>query len=92
AKESSSTATQPKKAARRSPLERLRRQLVEVEARIAAVTAERILLEAELAANPQVNKLGLRRANLQRDAAYLESQWMEIGTAIEIEEAKTDIS
>jgi ATP-binding cassette, subfamily F, member 3 len=92
AKESSSTATQPKKAARRTPLERLRRQLEQVEARIAAVTAERTLLEAELAANPQENSLGLRRANLQRDAAYLESQWMEIGTAIEIEEAKTDTS
>jgi ATP-binding cassette subfamily F protein 3 len=92
AKESSSAAGPPKKAARRSPLERLRRQLVEVEARIATVTAERALLEAEFAANPQEKKLGLRRANLQRDAAYLESQWMEIGTAIEIEESKTDIS
>jgi hypothetical protein len=29
----------------------------------------------------------MRRANLQRDAAYLESQWMEIGTAIESAEA-----
>lgn len=92
AKESSSAAGPLKKAARRSPLERLRRQLVEVEARIATVTADRALLEAEFAANPQEKKLGLRRANLQRDAAYLESQWMEIGTAIEIEESKTDIS
>ena len=89
AKESPSTAGQPKKAARLSPLERLRRQLEQVEARIAAVTAERVLLEAEFVANPHENKLGLRRANLQRDAAYLESQWMQIGTAIEVEEAKT---
>jgi hypothetical protein len=29
----------------------------------------------------------MRRANLTRDAAYLESQWMEIGTAIESAEA-----
>jgi ATP-binding cassette subfamily F protein 3 len=89
AKAPSSTAIPAKKAARRSPLERLSRQLEQVEARIAAVTAERALLEAEIAAHPQENKLGLRRANLQRDAAYLESQWMEIGTAIELEESKT---
>jgi hypothetical protein len=69
----------------------LRRQLEQVEARIATVTAERALLEAEFAAHPQEKKFGLRRANLQRDVAYLESQWMEIGTAIEIEEAKTGI-
>lgn len=91
AKESPSTAGQPKKAARLSPLERLRRQLEQVEARIATVTAERALLEAEFAANPQGDKLRLRRANLQRDAAYLESQWMEIGTAIEVGEAKGGI-
>jgi ATP-binding cassette, subfamily F, member 3 len=90
AKESSGTASKAKKT-RLSPLERLRRQLEQVEARIAAVTAERALLEAEFAAHPQEKKLGLRRANLQRDVAYLESQWMEIGTAIEIEEAKTGI-
>jgi hypothetical protein len=30
----------------------------------------------------------MRRANLQRDAAYLESQWMEIGTAIEAAEIR----
>ena len=46
------------------------------------------LLEAELAADPLENKIALRRANLERDAAYLETQWMEIGTAIEAEEAK----
>ena len=32
----------------------------------------------------------MRRANLQRDAAYLESQWMEIGTAIEAAEAEQE--
>jgi ATP-binding cassette, subfamily F, member 3 len=76
------------KPARRDPLTRLRQQLEQVEARIATVAAERSLLEAELAADPFEKKLTLRRANLQRDAAYLESQWMEIGTAIEVEEAK----
>jgi ATP-binding cassette, subfamily F, member 3 len=78
-----------KKAPRRDPLTKLRQQLEQVEARIAALAAERTLLEADLTANPLESKLNLRRANLQRDTAYLESQWMEIGTAIEAEEAKT---
>jgi len=77
-----------KKAPRRDPLTRLRQQLELVEARIAALAAERALLEAELAVDPLESRLALRRANLQRDAAYLETQWMEIGTAIEAEEAK----
>jgi ATP-binding cassette subfamily F protein 3 len=89
AKESPLTTGKAKKAARLSPLQRLHRQLEQVEARLAAVTAERALLEAEFAASPEETKLKLRRTNLQRDAAFLESQWMEIGTAIEIEEAKT---
>jgi ATP-binding cassette, subfamily F, member 3 len=77
-----------RKAPRRDPLTRLRQQLEQVEARIATLAAERALLEAELAANPPEGRLGLRWANLQRDTAYLETQWMEIGTAIEAEEAK----
>jgi ATP-binding cassette subfamily F protein 3 len=80
-----------KKAPRRDPLTRLRQQLEQVEARIAAVAAERALLEAELAAHPHENRLALRRANLARDAAYLETQWLEIGTALETEEAKIGI-
>jgi len=75
-----------RKEARRDPLAKLRQQLEQVEARIAAVAAERALLEAEIAANPAEDRLAMRRANLQRDAAYLESQWMEIGTAIEAAE------
>ena len=78
-----------KQAPRRDPLTRLRQQLKQVEARIATLAAERSLLEAELAASPLEHRLDLRRANLQRDAAYLETQWMEIGTAIEIAEAKS---
>jgi ATP-binding cassette subfamily F protein 3 len=72
-----------RKPARRDPLEKLRQQLEQVETRIATVAAERALLEAEIAANPPDNRLAMRRANLERDAAYLETQWMEIGTAIE---------
>jgi len=79
-----------RKAARRDPLAKLRQQLEQVEARIAAVAAERALAEAEFAANPLEPKLVMRRANLQRDATYLESQWMEIGTAIEAAEAESE--
>ncbi len=81
-------AAEKKPAPRRDPLLRLRRQLGEIEARIATLAAERALLEAELAANPMLDKIAKRRANLERDAAYLETQWMEIGTAIEAAEAK----
>jgi ATP-binding cassette subfamily F protein 3 len=76
------------RAPRKDPLSRLRRQLEQVESRIATLAAERSLLEAEFAVNPLEDRLAMRRANLERDAAYLESQWMEIGTAIEAEEAK----
>jgi ATP-binding cassette, subfamily F, member 3 len=72
-----------KKPARRDPLDKLRQQLEQVETRIAAVNAERNLLEAEIAASPPDNRLIMRRANLERDAAFLESQWLEIGTALE---------
>jgi ATP-binding cassette subfamily F protein 3 len=72
-----------KKPARRDPLEKLRQQLEQVEARIATLAADRARLEAEMAASPPDNRLAMRRANLERDAAYLETQWMEIGTAIE---------
>jgi ATP-binding cassette, subfamily F, member 3 len=72
-----------KKPARRDPLDKLRQQLEQVETRIAAVNAERTLLQTEIATSPPDNRLIMRRANLERDAAFLESQWLEIGTALE---------
>jgi ATP-binding cassette, subfamily F, member 3 len=87
AKMPASGAPADKKGPRRDPLVRLRQQLEQVEGQIAAVAAERALLEAEFTGHPS-ERLAARRANLQRDAAYLESQWMQIGTAIEAEEAK----
>jgi ATP-binding cassette, subfamily F, member 3 len=80
------------KATRRDPLAKLRQQLEQVEARLAAVAAQSALAEAEIAANPTEPRLVMRRANLQRDAAYLESQWMEIGTALEAAEAAESVS
>ena len=81
-------APRSSKTTRRDPLAKLHQQLAQVEARIAAVAAERALAEVEFAANPLEPKLAMRRANLRRDAAYLESQWMEIGTAIEAAETE----
>jgi ATP-binding cassette subfamily F protein 3 len=89
-KASPAKAPADKKGPRRDPLTRLRQQLGQVEARIATVTAERSLLEAEFASHPHDGRLASRRANLERDAAYLETQWMQIGTAIEVEEAKLE--
>jgi ATP-binding cassette subfamily F protein 3 len=76
-------AADGKKTARRDPLAKLCQQFTQVESRIAAVAAERALLEAEIAANPEDPRLAMRRANLERDLSYLENQWVEIGTAIE---------
>src|SRR5579859_183972 len=87
ANQAASQVPADKKSSRRDPLARLRQQLEQVEGQIATVAAERTLVEAELANDPN-DRLAARRANLQRDAAYLESRWMEIGTALEAEEAK----
>jgi len=81
------SAGAPNTATRRDPLSRLRQRLDKVEASIAAIAEERRLLDAELAANPLHDTLKKRLANLARDAAYLEAQWMEIGTAIEAAES-----
>jgi ATP-binding cassette, subfamily F, member 3 len=72
----------------RDPLSRLRQQMEQVESRIATLATERQRLDAESAADPQHATLEKRRANLDRDVAYLESQWLEIGTAIEAAEAQ----
>jgi ATP-binding cassette subfamily F protein 3 len=77
-----------KPATERDPLSKLRRQLEQVEGDLAAVAAERLRVDAELAANPLQDKLRSRRANLDRDIGYLEARWMEIGTAIETAEAR----
>jgi ATP-binding cassette subfamily F protein 3 len=91
--ESSATAPKPataeRKSARRDPLEKLRRQLVQVEGSIATLTAQRTRVDAEMAAAPSDNRLVMRRANLDRDIAYLETQWLEIGTALEAAESSS---
>jgi len=78
-----SRPSQPAKAPRtRDPAARLRKQLEQVEQRLEQLAAERRFLEAQESAAEDPS-LARRRANLIRDAAVLEEQWMQIGTALE---------
>jgi ATP-binding cassette subfamily F protein 3 len=70
----------------RDPLGKLRLQLQAVEQRLAQLAAERRILEGEADHLP-ADRFKARRANLERDTAQLEAQWMEIGTALEAAEA-----
>jgi ATP-binding cassette subfamily F protein 3 len=76
-------ASEPK----RSRLGRLRREFEQIEKGIIAIEAERTLIEAELCKDPKHAGLQARHAALFRDAAFMESRWMEVGTAIEEAEA-----
>jgi ATP-binding cassette subfamily F protein 3 len=67
----------------RDPIAKLRRQLEQVEQRLEQLAGERRLLEAQ---ESEGADLARRRANLARDAAVLEAQWLEIGTALEAAE------
>src|SRR5258707_10957888 len=58
-----------RKTPRRDPLAKLRQHLEQVEARIAAVAAERALLDAEIPATPAEDRLAMSRANEARGAA-----------------------
>jgi ATP-binding cassette subfamily F protein 3 len=68
----------------RDPSEKLRRQLEQVERRLEQLAGERRWLETQQAADDA--SLARRRANLARDTAALEAQWIEIGTALEAAE------
>jgi ATP-binding cassette subfamily F protein 3 len=71
----------------RGRLSALRRELGQIEMRIAAIAAERALIEEELCKNPMHGGLQAQHADLMRDAASMETRWMEVGTALESEEA-----
>jgi ATP-binding cassette subfamily F protein 3 len=79
---------QPVKKAPRDSLAQLRRELEQIERKIANIAAERELLDAEPDDPAQQSRLASRRARLRRDADALEARWMEVGTAIEAAEAK----
>jgi ATP-binding cassette subfamily F protein 3 len=68
----------------RDPAAKLRKQLEQVERRLEQLAAERRLLDAQEGTDDP--SLARRRANLARDAAVLEQQWMTIGTALEAAE------
>ncbi len=72
----------------RSQLSKLRREIESIEQRIAAIAAEKAAVETSLCEDPMHAGLQARHAELTRDAAALESRWVEIGTAIEAAEAE----
>jgi ATP-binding cassette subfamily F protein 3 len=83
----STAATAPKSRGR---LSALRRELGQIEMRIAAIAAEHALIEEELCKNPMHAGLQAQHADLMRDAAAMETRWMEVGTALESAEAAVD--
>jgi ATP-binding cassette subfamily F protein 3 len=72
----------------RGRLSALRRELEQVEKRIAAIAAQRSLIEEELCKDPMHGGLQVQYAELMRDAAAMETRWMELGTALEAAEAE----
>jgi ATP-binding cassette subfamily F protein 3 len=80
-----STASTASKS--RGRLSALRRELGQIEMRIAAIAAERALIEEELCKNPMHGGLQAQHADLMSDAATMETRWMEVGTALESAEA-----
>jgi ATP-binding cassette subfamily F protein 3 len=90
AKAGQAAASKPKTAKRppRDSLTQLRRELEQIERRIAVIAAQQTSLETE-AADPAMNgRVADKRDRLTRDAASLEARWMEVGTAIEAAEAQ----
>jgi ATP-binding cassette, subfamily F, member 3 len=86
----------PKRAPRAAPkagsgargrLGELRREIEQIEQRIAAVAAQRTVVEAQLCGNPMHGGLQAEHADLTRDACALEARWMEVGTALEAAQA-----
>jgi ATP-binding cassette subfamily F protein 3 len=73
----------------RDPLTEMRLEMNQIEKRLVAIDAERSLIEAELCKDPMHGGLQARHAELTRDAAAMESRWLEVGTAIEAAETQT---
>jgi ATP-binding cassette subfamily F protein 3 len=67
----------------RARLGEMRHEIEQIEKRITAIFAERSRVEAELCKDPMHGGLQAQHADLTRDAARMESRWMEVGTAIE---------
>jgi ATP-binding cassette, subfamily F, member 3 len=67
----------------------LRRELEQIEKRITAIFAEQTLVETELCKDPMHQGLQAQHALLTREAASMETRWMEVGTAIEAAETQS---
>jgi len=78
------TARAPRKATVR--IAPLRRELAEIEQKIAALTAERTAIEAALSAGSTSATLIDRFGQLSREVSSLEARWMDVGSAIEAAE------
>jgi ATP-binding cassette, subfamily F, member 3 len=76
---------------RRDPLTEWRRELEQIERRIAAIAVERTSIEAELRHGGAQDRLADRNARLIRDAAKWEARWIEVGTAIEEAESRNSL-
>jgi ATP-binding cassette subfamily F protein 3 len=72
----------------RDPLGQLRSELTQIERRIAANAAEQTAMDASVGDPADDKRLADKRARLIRNAALLESRWMEVGIAIEAAEAQ----
>ncbi|HXA35664.1 MAG TPA: ATP-binding cassette domain-containing protein [Steroidobacteraceae bacterium] len=80
----------PKSTSKSRGLIELRREIEQIERRITALGAELMRVEAELCNDPMHGGLQAQHADLTRDAAFLETRWMEVGTAIEAAEAQIE--
>jgi ATP-binding cassette, subfamily F, member 3 len=70
----------------RGQLAELRREIGQIEQRIAAIALERTLVEEKLCKDPMDGGLQAQHAELTRDAVSMETQWMDVGTQIEAAE------
>jgi len=73
----------------RDSLPALRREMEQIERRLATLAAEQASLGAAAGEESTTPAKDRRLARLARDASMLEARWMEIGTAIEAAEART---
>jgi ATP-binding cassette subfamily F protein 3 len=76
----------------RRRLSELRREIQQIETRIAEISEKRTLIEAELCKDPMHGGLQAQHAELTRDEAAMETRWMEVGTAIETAEAQIGVA
>jgi ATP-binding cassette subfamily F protein 3 len=90
---SQASAAEPRKAPSANPVNQWRRELTQIEKKIATIAAERALIEDDLCKSDSGltgdarSKLLEKYARLSRDVDKWEARWLEIGTAIEDAEA-----